>query len=79
MRSLETRLGPAPVTCHVSSCQGIPWTKVDYFDNGIICNLIEHVSYLSVISETSSSRLPEYPCPVPPLAPLGKDGEMGKR
>uniref|UniRef100_A0A8C0LJZ6 Unconventional myosin-Ia n=1 Tax=Canis lupus dingo TaxID=286419 RepID=A0A8C0LJZ6_CANLU len=37
-----TCLGPAPVTCHVSSCQGIPWTKVDYFDNGIICNLIEH-------------------------------------
>ncbi|XP_031206142.1 unconventional myosin-Ia [Mastomys coucha] len=22
--------------------EGIPWTKVDYFDNGIICNLIEH-------------------------------------
>ncbi|XP_062059395.1 unconventional myosin-Ia isoform X3 [Lepus europaeus] len=22
--------------------KGIPWTKVDYFDNGIICNLIEH-------------------------------------
>ncbi|XP_004401757.1 PREDICTED: unconventional myosin-Ia [Odobenus rosmarus divergens] len=21
--------------------EGIPWTKVDYFDNGIICNLIE--------------------------------------
>ncbi|XP_032145998.1 unconventional myosin-Ia isoform X2 [Sapajus apella] len=25
--------------------EGIPWTKVDYFDNGIICNLIEHVTY----------------------------------
>ncbi|XP_006757419.1 PREDICTED: unconventional myosin-Ia [Myotis davidii] len=22
--------------------EGIPWKKVDYFDNGIICNLIEH-------------------------------------
>nr|XP_023423463.1 unconventional myosin-Ia [Cavia porcellus] len=22
--------------------EGIPWTNVDYFDNGIICNLIEH-------------------------------------
>ncbi|EAW96983.1 myosin IA, isoform CRA_c [Homo sapiens] len=22
--------------------EGIPWTKVDYFDNGIICKLIEH-------------------------------------
>ncbi|XP_069907560.1 unconventional myosin-Ia isoform X1 [Oryctolagus cuniculus] len=22
--------------------EGIPWVKVDYFDNGIICNLIEH-------------------------------------
>ncbi|XP_010944583.2 unconventional myosin-Ia [Camelus bactrianus] len=22
--------------------EGIPWTKVDYFDNGIICDLIEH-------------------------------------
>ncbi|KAM6214639.1 unconventional myosin-Ia [Rhynchocyon petersi] len=22
--------------------EGIPWTKVEYFDNGIICNLIEH-------------------------------------
>ncbi|XP_006897666.1 PREDICTED: unconventional myosin-Ia [Elephantulus edwardii] len=22
--------------------EGIPWTKVDYFDNSIICNLIEH-------------------------------------
>ncbi|KAM8802063.1 unconventional myosin-Ia isoform 1-T1 [Rhynchonycteris naso] len=22
--------------------EGIPWEKVDYFDNGIICNLIEH-------------------------------------
>ncbi|EFB28870.1 hypothetical protein PANDA_004108, partial [Ailuropoda melanoleuca] len=22
--------------------EGIPWTKVDYFDNGVICNLIEH-------------------------------------
>ncbi|XP_037702009.1 unconventional myosin-Ia [Choloepus didactylus] len=22
--------------------EGIPWTKVDYFDNDIICNLIEH-------------------------------------
>ncbi|KAM6155005.1 unconventional myosin-Ia [Erethizon dorsatum] len=22
--------------------EGIPWTRVDYFDNGIICNLIEH-------------------------------------
>ncbi|XP_004429340.1 PREDICTED: unconventional myosin-Ia [Ceratotherium simum simum] len=22
--------------------EGIPWRKVDYFDNGIICNLIEH-------------------------------------
>ncbi|XP_042554711.1 unconventional myosin-Ia [Dipodomys spectabilis] len=22
--------------------EGIAWTKVDYFDNGIICNLIEH-------------------------------------
>ncbi|XP_070266044.1 LOW QUALITY PROTEIN: unconventional myosin-Ia [Myotis yumanensis] len=22
--------------------EGIPWQKVDYFDNGIICNLIEH-------------------------------------
>lgn len=46
VRSLETCPGPALVTCHASSCQGIPWTKVDYFDNGIICNLIEHVSYL---------------------------------
>lgn len=36
-------LGLASVT-DVSLCQGIPWTKVDYFDNGIICNLIEHVS-----------------------------------
>ncbi|XP_036106782.1 unconventional myosin-Ia isoform X2 [Molossus molossus] len=25
--------------------EGIPWEKVDYFDNGIICNLIEHVTY----------------------------------
>lgn len=53
VRSLETCLRPAPVTCHVSSCQGIPWTKVDYSDNGVICNLIEHVSYPSLISETS--------------------------
>ncbi|XP_012509789.1 PREDICTED: unconventional myosin-Ia isoform X2 [Propithecus coquereli] len=22
--------------------EGIPWTEVDYFDNGVICNLIEH-------------------------------------
>ncbi|XP_076967218.1 unconventional myosin-Ia isoform X2 [Tamandua tetradactyla] len=22
--------------------EGIPWTKVDYFDNNVICNLIEH-------------------------------------
>ncbi|XP_031531581.1 unconventional myosin-Ia [Vicugna pacos] len=22
--------------------EGIPWTKVDYFDNGVICDLIEH-------------------------------------
>lgn len=53
MRSSETCLGSAPVTCRITSCQGIPWTKVDYFDNGIICNLIEHVSYSSLISETS--------------------------
>ncbi|XP_060161831.1 unconventional myosin-Ia isoform X2 [Globicephala melas] len=25
--------------------EGIPWVKVDYFDNGIICNLIEDVTY----------------------------------
>lgn len=69
MRSSKTCLGPAPVTCHVSSCQGIPWTKVDYFDNGIICNLIEHVSYPSLISETYFlfQKLPEYPCPVSPI------------
>lgn len=56
------------MTCHVSPCQGIPWVKVDYFDNGIICNLIEHVSS-SLIPGTSCSRLLEHPSPVS-LSPL---------
>lgn len=46
--------------------------KVDYFDNGIICNLIEDVSYPSLISGTSPSTLPEHPSPVslsPPPPP----------
>lgn len=50
----------SPVIFYISPFQGIPWKKVDYFDNGIICNLIEHVSYPLLIFGTS----PEHPSPV---------------
>lgn len=46
---------------HVSPGQGIPWEKVDYFDNGTICNLIEHVSSPPFTFGTS----PEHPSPAP--------------
>lgn len=51
----------------VSLCQGIPWTKVDYFDNGIICNLIEHVSSCPLSSGTPP--FPDFLSILPPLSP----------
>lgn len=44
---------------------------MDYFDNGIICNLIEHVSYPSLIFGT-------FPWTSTPL-PSPHFGEGGKR
>lgn len=62
----------------MSPSQGIPWTKVEYFDNGIICNLIEHVSGCFLTPGSALSRLPENPHPTPqfpspPLSPFKRE------
>lgn len=51
---------------------------MDYFDNGIICNLIEHVSGCSLTLETSLSGLPENSAPSPgpsslPFSPFKRE------
>lgn len=48
---------------------------MDYFDNGIICNLIEHVSYHSLTSETSLFRVPQHPSVCLSTALLGKNSK----
>lgn len=44
-----------PLLMHL--LQGIEWTNIEYFNNAIICDLIENVSPVSVLGFSCSPHL----------------------